>query len=76
MYVHSVAPVQNNLFARVQICLLSRDHSCMRMAVEKPDKRLHLWISTGLSLIFQVDGELLKVAGGQKKSGETAVGCC
>ena len=24
----------------------------------------------GLSLIFQVDGELKKVAGGQKKSGE------
>ena len=29
----------------------------------------------GLSLIFQVDGELKKVAGGQKKSGATAVGC-
>ena len=26
----------------------------------------------GLSLIFQVDGELKKVAGGQKKSGATA----
>ena len=30
---------------------------------------------SGLSLIFQVDGELKKVAGGQKKSGATAVGC-
>ena len=27
---------------------------------------------TGLSLIFQVDGELKKVAGGQKKSGAAA----
>ena len=29
----------------------------------------------GLSLIFQVDRELKKVAGGQKESGATAVGC-
>lgn len=28
----------------------------------------------GLSLIFQVDGELKKVAGGQKKPGASAVG--
>ena len=32
------------------------------------------WISGLFSLIFQVDGELKKVAGGQKKSGATAVG--
>ena len=31
---------------------------------------------TGQSLIFQVDGELEKVAGGREKSGATAVGCC
>ena len=31
-------------------------------------------VNAGLSLIFQVDGELSKVAGGQKKSGATAVG--
>ena len=48
VYIHSVAPrkyVQNNLFSRVQIRLLSRGRSSMRMAIEKPDKRLHLWIS-------------------------------
>ena len=37
--------------------------------------RLHFFYTTGPSLIFQVDGELKKVAGGQKKSGATAVGC-
>ena len=30
---------------------------------------LNINTTTGLSLIFQVDGELKKVAGGQKKSG-------
>ena len=29
-------------------------------------------VPSGLSLIFQVDGELKKVAGGQKKSGAAA----
>ena len=29
-------------------------------------------MTTGLSLIFQLDGELKKVAGGQKKSGAAA----
>ena len=31
-------------------------------------------VNAGLSLIFQVDGELSKVAGGQKKSGATEWG--
>ena len=31
-------------------------------------------VNAGLSLIFQVDGELKKVAGGQKKSGERGGG--
>ena len=35
---------------------------------------LLIWVGVtpGLSLIFQVDGELKKVAGGQKKSGAAA----
>ena len=53
----------------------NHDKSLLTVKLQKPIKQLNNYSWTGLSLIFQVDGELKKVAGGQKKPGATAVGC-
>ena len=53
----SVVPrkyVQNNLFARGQICLISESFMHAGMVVEKPDKRLHGFQGVFIANVFSV----------------------